>query len=104
MHRSSYDLVSDLDPVESRGTKSQPPRIVAWRPQLEQRILEAREVLDIVILRLVQTYGRRSAFWGAFFGAIVEAAKSNKKTVELPMDSNSMPALAHIEYDCSCLV
>ena len=97
VHGSSYDPINDLDPVGGVGAKSQPPRMVAWRPQLEHQILEAREVLDVMILRPAQTYGRQSTFWGPFFGAIAEAAKSNEKTVEIPLDSNSMPALAHVE-------
>ena len=99
VHGPSFDPVSDLDPVGVAGAKSQPPRMVAWRPQLEQQILAARDVLDVVILRPAQTYGRESTFWSPFFGAIAEAAKTNAKTVTIPMDSNSMPALAHVEYE-----
>ena len=100
VHGSSYDPISDLDPVGQAGAKSQPPRMVAWRPQLERQILAVREVLDAMILRPAMMYGRESTFWGPFFGPIVEAAKSNAKTVGIPLDPNSMPALAHVEYDC----
>ena len=97
VHGSSPDQVSDLDPVGVVGSKARPPKMVAWRPQLEQDILAARDILDVLVLRPAQTYGRESTFWTSYFGAILEAAKGNKKSVQIPFESTSRPALAHVE-------
>lgn len=98
VHGSSPVQVSDLDPVGITVSDAKVPRMVAgWRPKLEQDILAARDTLDVMILRPAQTYGRESTFWSPYFGAILEAAKGNKESVRIPFDSNSMPALIHVE-------
>lgn len=62
-HSSSSTKVSDVDPIGIAGSEAKVPRMVAgWRPELEQDILTARDVLDVLVLRPAQTYGRESTF------------------------------------------
>ena len=98
VHGSSPEQVSDLDPVSVSGSGAKVPRMVAgWRPKLEQDVLAARDVLDVMIIRPAQTYGRESAFWTPYFGALLQAAKENQESVQIPFESTSMPALIHVE-------
>ncbi len=98
VHGSSTTQVSDLDPVGTLESEARVPRMVAgWRSKLEQDVLASRDVLDVMILRPAQTYGRESTFWSPYFGAIQEAKSSNKESVQIPFESTSMPALIHIE-------
>ena len=97
VHGSSYERVSDLDPVGTVDAKAQPPRMVGWRPQLEQEILAGRSVLDVAIIRPAMTYGREHSFWSPFFGPILAAAKSEEKYVQVPLDPSSRPGLIHVE-------
>lgn len=97
VHGSSFGRISDLDPVGTVYAKTEPPRLVAWRPQLEREILASRDVLDVAIVRPAEIYGREHGLWNPFFGSILEATKSKKKSVRLPLDPNGRHCLIHIE-------
>lgn len=45
VHGSSNERCSILDPVGTEYAKAKPPRLVAWRPQMERYVLGARDVL-----------------------------------------------------------
>lgn len=79
VHGSSQERCSDLDPVGTEDAKAKPPRLVAWRPQMERLVLNARDVLDTVVVRPALVYGREHAVWSSFFGPVLEAAKSGKE-------------------------
>lgn len=79
VHGSSQERCSDLDPVGTEDAKAKPPRLVAWRPQMERSVLNARDVLDTVVVRPALVYGREHAVWSSFFGPVLEAAKSGKE-------------------------
>lgn len=93
---------SDLDPVGSEESKAQPPRLVAWRPQLERDVLGARDVLDTVVVRPALVYGREHAIWSSFFGPVVKAAKGashddDDRIVRLPLDPECRWGLVHVD-------
>lgn len=97
VHGSSFERISDLDPVDTLDAKTRPPRLVAWRPQLEREILASRDVLDVAIVRPAEIYGREHGLWNPLFGPILEATRSNKKSLQLPLDPTGRPCLIHIE-------
>ena len=97
VHGSSLDRISDLDPVGTVNAKAQPARMVAWRPQLERELLASRDVLNVAIVRPAQVYGRESGIWSPFFGPILEATKTGKTSVQLPLDPLGRPCLVHVE-------
>ena len=98
VHGSSHERCSDLDPVGTEHAKVQPPRLVAWRPQMERDVLDARSVLDTIIVRPALVYGRDHPIWKSFFGPVVEAAKSGKDaTVKVPFEPSTRQGLVHVD-------
>ena len=110
VHGSSLtERFSDLDPVGTEHAKATPPRLVAWRPQMERDVLAARDVLDTIIVRPALIYGRDHTIWTTFFNHILSAAKSGGKTeeeeeeeeedsiVRIPLDPTSRPGLVHVD-------
>lgn len=98
MHGSSREPFSDLDPVGTEYSKAQPPRLLAWRPQMERDVLSARDALDTVIVRPALVYGREHAIWGSFFGPVLEAAKGGRdEAVKIPLEPTSRPGLVHVD-------
>ena len=93
------DRFTDLDPVGTKDAKAAPPRLVAWRPQMERDVLGARDVLDTVVVRPALVYGRDHAIWTSFFGPVLEAATNAKETdvVEIPLEPTSRPGLVHVD-------
>jgi len=98
VHGSSYERTSDLEPVGNSLAKAQPPRMVQWRPKLEQAVLAASDVLDTMIVRPALVYGRQHAIWTSVFGPILEAAKAGKtEPVRLPLNPHGMSGLIHVD-------
>lgn len=98
VHGSSREPVSDLDPVGTEYSKAKPPRLVAWRPQIERDVLSARDTLDTVIVRPSLVYGREHAIWGSFFGPVLEAAKGGRdEAVKIPLESTCRLSLVHVD-------
>lgn len=98
MHGSSDEPSSDLDPVGTKYAKATPPRLVAWRPQMERDVLNARGVLDAIVLRPALVYGREHAIWSSFFGPVLEASKSGSdKVVKIALEPTSRPGLVHVD-------
>ena len=98
VHGSSREPVSDLDPVGTEYSKAKPPRLVAWRPQIERDVLSARDALDTVIVRPSLVYGREHAIWGSFFGPVLEAAKGGRdEAVKIPLESTCRLSLVHVD-------
>ncbi len=96
VHGSSPHPVTDLTPVGVAHAPSQPPKIVAWRPKLEQEIIGAPE-LDAVVIRPGLVYGRAGALWDAFLGPIAQAMKVGEKVLELKAETEGRPALIHVD-------
>ncbi|MCJ1228730.1 hypothetical protein MMC12_005391 [Toensbergia leucococca] len=97
VHGSSHDLVNDLDPVGTEHAKTQPPRLVAWRPKMEQDVLAARDVLNTMVIRPALIYGRESPIWTSFLTPLLEAAKSGESKVQIPIRKDSRSSLAHVD-------
>ena len=98
VHGSSPEPCSDLDPVGTEYAKAKPPRMVAWRPQIERDVLGARDVLDTVVVRPAMLYGREHAFWSSFFGPVLEAAtRGDGEAVKITLDPTSRPSLVHVD-------
>ena len=97
VHGSSVEKVSDLDPVGTAESKNPPARLVAWRPELERSILASKDVLNVAIVRPALVYGYEHTIWSGYFGAILAAKKEGKPTVQVPLGSNTLPGLVHIE-------
>ena len=103
LHGSSYCPVNDLEPLGTGVAKTDPPRLVAWRVQMEKDVLAASDVLDVVVVRPALLYGRESGIWAMFFGPIVAAAKSGAEQVRLPIHELSLPGLCHVDDAASGL-
>lgn len=99
VHGESKTPMSDLTPVGCALAPSKPADLVAARPGWEQKVLDARDVLDVAVVRPALVYGLDSWITGLFFGPIVEAARSNPQpeSVQMPMTEDARPALVHIE-------
>lgn len=97
VHGSSSERFSDLDPVGTENAKAQPPRLLAWRPQMERDVLDARDVLDTVVVRPALVYGREHTIWSSFFGPVLAAARSGKNEgVRIALEPNRRPGLVHV--------
>lgn len=99
VHGSSNAPITDLDPVAVSVSPTPPTELVAWRAEFEKQILapETRQVLDVIIVRPALLYGRSHAIWTSFFKPVVEAAKSNSSSVQVPLEADSRPALIHVD-------
>lgn len=76
VHGSSHYSVNDLEHLGTGVAKGDPPRLIAWRVQVEKDVLAAMDVLDVVVVRPALLYGREHGIWSMFFGPIVAGAKS----------------------------
>jgi nucleoside-diphosphate-sugar epimerase len=64
---------------------------------MERDVLAARDVLDTMVVRLALVYGREYTIWSSFFKPILEAVKSIKKEVQIPLEAESRPGLVHVD-------
>ncbi|KAI9879680.1 MAG: hypothetical protein M1830_007626 [Pleopsidium flavum] len=98
VHGSSHERTSDLETVGASLAKAQAPRLVAWRPKLEQAVLAASNVLDTMIIRLALVYGREHTIWTSVFGPILEVAKAgNTQPVRLHLNPHDMLGLIQVD-------
>jgi len=96
VHGSALTPITDLDPVGSELSPTQPPKLVGWRPAVEQQVLRAKDILDVMVVRPSLVYGRSHAIWKMFFDPVIQAATSGEKTVQIPMDKGR-PSLIHVD-------
>jgi nucleoside-diphosphate-sugar epimerase len=94
VHGSSLEPVNDLTPVGPTAP-TLPTPLTAWRPQLEQEILAASDVLDTMIIRPALVYGRSSAIWTALFEPLLSSVIQT--AVSIPVEPTSRPALVHVD-------
>jgi nucleoside-diphosphate-sugar epimerase len=97
VHGSSNEPVNDLTPVGVALAPTQPPKLVAWRPALEQEILTASDTLDVVVVRAALVYGGAGSIWTSLFSPLLEAAKAGASTVSVKAEPDSMPGLIHVD-------
>ncbi|KAJ5278644.1 hypothetical protein N7478_004016 [Penicillium angulare] len=97
VHGSSSEAINDLDLV-GPDTKAPPVELVAWRVDLESAVLNAHDVIYVMILRPGMIYGREGPLWSPFFMPVLTAAKNDsKEPVELPLDSNTKAGHIHVD-------
>ena len=98
MHGSSKERGSDLDPVGTEYAKAQPPRLVAWRSQVEKDVLSARDILDTVVVRPALVYGRKHVVWHSFLMPLLAAASRGiEEDIEIRLEPTSRPGLIHVD-------
>lgn len=97
VHGSSLKPVNDLTPVGVLGSPTPPPKLVAWRIEMEQAVLQADDVLDVMVVRPGLIYGRSSAIWTSLFEPIYAAAQGGKESVDVAAEIDSGPALVHVD-------
>lgn len=99
LHGSSFERVSDLQPIASSMSKAQPPPMMAWRPEVERAVLGMRQELDVMIVRPGLMYGRENTIWGpGVFGPLAEAAKSTgHDAVEIKLDPKARIGVTHVD-------
>ncbi|KAF2159356.1 hypothetical protein M409DRAFT_30234 [Zasmidium cellare ATCC 36951] len=97
VHGSSDARMNDLDPVDREDAAAPPPGLVSWRPKLEKAILEARDVLDVVVIRPGCLYGRGSFIWGGWFGLLQGAVEGRRESVEVECDADATLSLVHVD-------
>jgi len=90
--------VNDLSPVGTSLSRGTPNSATAWRTAHEQRILAARDVLDVAIVRPALVYGRGGWIWERWWTPVLEAktASGNEK-IQLPAPSDARPGLVHVD-------
>ena len=65
---------------------------------MERDVLNARGVLDTVVVRPALVYGREHAIWSSFFGPVLEASKSGSdEVVKISLEPTSRPGLVHVD-------
>lgn len=90
------ERVSDLSPVGVPGARGVPPKMVAWRPKLEQEIISAPE-LDAMVVRPAVVYGRGELLLGMFWGQIKRAVEEKQTRVEVKASVNSRVPWVHVD-------
>lgn len=97
VHGSSNKAVNDLDPVGD-DAQTPPQEQVTWRVEMEKSVLQAADVLDVIILRPALIYGREGTIWAPFIMPVLEAArKGSMSPVEIPLHPDSRPGLIHVD-------
>ncbi|EXJ75999.1 uncharacterized protein A1O5_00507 [Cladophialophora psammophila CBS 110553] len=97
VHGHSDVPVTDLDPVGAKSAPTQPLPLVAWRPELERKVLAARDVLDVLIFRPAQMHGRSSSGWTALWGPIAQAVADGKSHLQVPVAPTSQSPVIHVD-------
>lgn len=98
VHGSSDEPVNDLTPVGTEQSPTPPAKLTTWRPVLEQKILEASNILDTMIIRPALVYGRASTIWSSLFTPLrVAASSDNESAVQVPLDPHARPGLIHVD-------
>jgi len=97
VHGSTNEPVNDLMQVGTPDSPYPATELTSWRPELEQAVLAAGDVLDVMVIRPVLIYGRSSAIWSSLFEPLYSAAQSGANSVSVPADIDSRPGLVHID-------
>ncbi|GFF41927.1 hypothetical protein IFM58399_06438 [Aspergillus lentulus] len=96
VHGSSSQAVNDLSVVDLAPSPA--PELVAWRRDLEKQILNAADVLDVMILRPALIYGRELTIWSSFVTPLLNAARTGETTsIEIPLEADARPGLVHVD-------
>lgn len=96
VHGSSNAPINDLMPVGVLNAPNAPAELISWRPELEQAVLAASDVLDVMVIRPALVYGRSSALWSVLFGPIYDAVQEGSASASVAADPESRPGLIHV--------
>lgn len=97
IHGSSDRATNDLD-VVGPGAVIPPAEIITARVAYEKEVLDARDILNVAIVRPALIYGRESSIWTPFVLPVLEAArKGSKDPVHVPLDPDCRPGLIHVD-------
>jgi hypothetical protein len=88
--------VNDLYTVGSAGD-TLPEELVEWRVGMENAVLGAGNVLDVMVLRLALLYGRAGTIWSPFIMPVYRAVLDGSSRVEIPLDARAKPGLVHVD-------
>lgn len=73
------------------------PELVAWPVDLEKQVLDAADVLDVMILRPALLYGRQLTIWSPFLAPLLNAARGGETNlIEIPLAADARPGLVHV--------
>jgi nucleoside-diphosphate-sugar epimerase len=97
VHGSSHKPVNDLDVVGHASAHTQPPKLVAWRPTLEQEVIASSDVLNVAVIRPALVYGGSGDIWSLFFSPILHATRSNAESVSIPANDDAKLGLVHVD-------
>ena len=97
VHGDSTGHVTDLDAVGTASSPSKPLDLVSWRPELERLVLSSRDVLDVLIVRPAQMYGRASSAWTPLFAPLGKAVSGGEATCKIPMPNTSQSPVIHVD-------
>ncbi|KAL3483030.1 hypothetical protein BJX62DRAFT_89173 [Aspergillus germanicus] len=99
VHGSPSTRVSDLSPVGTTVSKGKPATPTAWRAGHEQAILDARDVLDVAILRPATIYGRGSWIWNTWWEPVLKAKESgdSSEAIQIPADIQARSPTVHVD-------
>ncbi|KAF4218924.1 hypothetical protein CNMCM8980_008290 [Aspergillus fumigatiaffinis] len=96
VHGSCSQAVNDLSVVDLAPSPA--PELVAWRRDLERQILNATEVLEVMILRPALIYGRELTIWSSFVTPLLNAARGGETSpIEIHLDADARPGLIHVD-------
>ncbi len=98
VHGSSHSPVNDLMPVGTPKASVLPPELVAWRMEVEEGVLAARDLLNLMLIRPALMYGSSYVIWTSLFEPLHKAAQSQPQpdAVRVPADEDSRPGLVHV--------
>ena len=90
--------MNDLSPIGTSLSRGTPVTATAWRAAHEQKILAARDVLDVAIIRPAMVYGRGGWIWDTWWSPILAArtASGNAK-FQIPAPSDARPGVIHVD-------
>jgi nucleoside-diphosphate-sugar epimerase len=97
VHGSSNAQVNDLTPVAQPNSPTQPAKLMVWRTKLEQEVLAASDVLDVMVVRPALVYGRSNAIWTPLLQPIYSAAQSGASSATVAAEADSRPGLVHVD-------
>ncbi|KAH8890061.1 NAD dependent epimerase/dehydratase family protein [Thozetella sp. PMI_491] len=105
VHGSPSDRISDLTVPGTSLALDKPATAVSWRPAHEQAVLQARDVLDVAIIRPSLIYGRGTWSISLWWGPLLGAAKSDStEPVQLPVGKDARAGVVSVDDLASAYV
>ncbi|KAG0343847.1 hypothetical protein BG004_004954 [Podila humilis] len=99
LHGSGSGYIDELTPTGVQGVSpNQPPPLVAWRPDLERRLLKHSDDANILILRPSLVYGGSGNALDLYFSQIyAQVQASVDKPIQLAAKPDLGLSLVHVD-------